>query len=505
MTDVSCILYYVLLALPTLYVIVRALTSGAIGKLKWAFIFSGFMLFCWECTRIVFHGTGDPGLVLYLYDLDLPFVALGALGFFVFVIRFYSLDKLVTPSGLAVLWIIPLCTAILALTVPAHSFIREGLALLSLRPLHRVAGRRAYWFWVHAFYCYSLVLATIIISLQQHRKLVKFYRYPSKLLISGMVISVAFNILVLSDLVPVPVDLSLLGITICFFFLYFALRNNRGISFLIHARNEAFNDLEEAVLIVDDERTIINKNQLAVRWMEIAGLDPRETDFQLLMDQFRGITEKTLEAPDTDGGMDYCFDSSLNNKVINLRENPILDNGGHQIGSFVICADVTENRALINQLDRQSGLDALTGMGNRRKFDGAIADLDRPENLPLGMIVGDLNNLKDVNDNFGHHQGDVLLRLASEVIEFCCPPKARPARVGGDEFYILLPKTDAREAEALIRQIQDRLESIKNHPFQPSIAMGFAIKDDPDQNLRDILAVADKNMYAHKEARRAGA
>ncbi len=83
----------------------------------------------------------------------------------------------------------------------------------------------------------------------------------------------------------------------------------------------------------------------------------------------------------------------------------------------------------------------MTGLYNRRFYEEKIKRLDTTRNLPISIIMGDVNNLKVINDRFGHEKGDELLVKAAEAIHNVCRTDDIAARWGGDEFVILLPKT----------------------------------------------------------------
>ena len=99
--------------------------------------------------------------------------------------------------------------------------------------------------------------------------------------------------------------------------------------------------------------------------------------------------------------------------------------------------------------------DQLTGLYNRRFYEIELERLDTTRDLPLTMVMGDVNGLKLINDSFGHAMGDELLKKVAEVIKKGCRADDIIFRMGGDEFVILLPKTDAFETEIIIKRITE--------------------------------------------------
>ncbi|MBO0589485.1 HD domain-containing phosphohydrolase [Sporosarcina sp. E16_8] len=142
--------------------------------------------------------------------------------------------------------------------------------------------------------------------------------------------------------------------------------------------------------------------------------------------------------------------------------------------------------------------DQLTGLYNRRFFEEKLKRLDTTENLPLTIVVGDINGLKLINDSFGHAMGDELLKKSAEVIKKGCRAEHIVSRTGGDEFVILLPKTEAFEAELIIKRISELLLPEKVGSIDVSISFGYETKNNEEDNIQEVLKKADKHMYNNK-------
>ncbi len=144
--------------------------------------------------------------------------------------------------------------------------------------------------------------------------------------------------------------------------------------------------------------------------------------------------------------------------------------------------------------------DQLTGLFNRRFFEEELHRLDTERNLPLAVIMIDVNGLKMINDAFGHEKGDELLVAVSELLRTSCREGEVISRVGGDEFVILLPSTSEKSAEKLIRRIYDRLAEQPAGDWVISISAGLSVKETPRQPVELTYATAEKNMYRRKLA-----
>ncbi len=142
--------------------------------------------------------------------------------------------------------------------------------------------------------------------------------------------------------------------------------------------------------------------------------------------------------------------------------------------------------------------DFLTGLYNRRFFEDELKRLDTERNLPLTIIMGDVNGLKLINDSFGHAIGDELLIKLSQVLKKSFRADDIIARVGGDEFMFLLPQTSGIKAEILIDRVKKSLINEKVGNSEVSISFGFEVKTQPEQNTSEILMEAENKMYRQK-------
>ena len=142
--------------------------------------------------------------------------------------------------------------------------------------------------------------------------------------------------------------------------------------------------------------------------------------------------------------------------------------------------------------------DALTGFYNRRYYEMEIKRINSEMELPISIILADVNGLKMINDAFGHKAGDDLLKKSAEVIRRSSRPNDIAARCGGDEFVILLPHTTFEEAGALADQIRDGCyqENVNHVPV--SMSLGWATKISSSEELSEILKSAEDEMYKHK-------
>ena len=165
-----------------------------------------------------------------------------------------------------------------------------------------------------------------------------------------------------------------------------------------------------------------------------------------------------------------------------------------------IAIDITQRKQAEEKLEFLSHRDGLTGLYNQAFFEEELAKITRP---PAGIIMCDLDGLKLTNDTMGHAMGDKLIVLAAETIRHCFRKHDIVARIGGDEFAVLLPETPAATVAALAKRIGDEMRKYNTgNPLLPlSISIGYACTEESPAQMTAVLKQADNAMYADKGQR----
>jgi len=163
-----------------------------------------------------------------------------------------------------------------------------------------------------------------------------------------------------------------------------------------------------------------------------------------------------------------------------------------------VLEDVTSRRAAEDRVWYLSFHDALTGLYNRRFFEAEQKRLDTPRNLPMGLVMADVNGLKLANDAFGHRTGDRILTEAARLLQEECRADDILARVGGDEFVILLPRTSGSEVAALVERIRKAVNGTLVDSISLSVSFGWAVKESPEQSMEEIYKRAEDGLYHRK-------
>lgn len=171
---------------------------------------------------------------------------------------------------------------------------------------------------------------------------------------------------------------------------------------------------------------------------------------------------------------------------------------GKVLGGVVTFNDITEAKKVREQIDFYSFRDPVTGLYNRQFFENEIKKIDQDKNLPISIIYGDLNGLKLINDILGHEKGDELLKKSSEVLTRVCRDDDVVARIGGDEFIIILKNTGPNDAKKIIERIKSEIVHEKIAGIKGSISLGMDSKMSPDKDMDTVIKNAEEEMYRVK-------
>lgn len=183
---------------------------------------------------------------------------------------------------------------------------------------------------------------------------------------------------------------------------------------------------------------------------------------------------------------------------IDMLKTPYWDAKGNLIGLLGISRDITENKRKEEEIIYISYHDQLTGLYNRRFYEEELSRLNVKRNLPLTIVIADINGLKLINDSFGYSVGDELIKTVAETIQKGFRSDDIIARYGGDEFVIILSKTDTLEAEKVISRVKESFHDKKVYGINISVSFGFETKVYEYEDLQEITKKSEDNMYRHK-------
>ena len=268
---------------------------------------------------------------------------------------------------------------------------------------------------------------------------------------------------------------------------------------------QLFENSPEAIVMLDTEGKIFKANKGFEDLFQFIGKELNEGNIDQMVVPKHLMTEalEITVASQKQGKtvkketMRKRKDGTLIN--VSILAYPIIM-GKRQVGTYTIYRDITARKESEKQLKYLILHDSLTKLYNRTYFEEKMTFFENLRCAPIAVVVCDLDGLKLVNDTLGHDIGDSLLQDGAAILRKCFGDGDVVARIGGDEFAILLPYRDEKELDRVTRLIKQSIEEY-NQDYSKipiSISLGYAVRKDDSISMNNLFKEADNNMYREK-------
>lgn len=268
---------------------------------------------------------------------------------------------------------------------------------------------------------------------------------------------------------------------------------------------QTFDSVPDMVAVLDSDCRVLRLNRSAMERLGVTEKEVFGKEYCRLLHKrehrrFRSLFERVVRS-----GAGYESDMPMHmlGGDFHVTLSPMKDIRGNITGAVHVARDVTELKRAEDALRYASTHDSLTRVYNRAWFDAELERISRGRIRPVSIMVADVDGLKQVNDRFGHKAGDKLLVRAAELIAGCCRADDGIARVGGDEFMVLFPGMNEKDAAEMLNRINLSMEreASEHGSAAVSVSVGIATASEPP-GLNEAIVTADRLMYENKEARR---
>jgi diguanylate cyclase (GGDEF)-like protein len=280
---------------------------------------------------------------------------------------------------------------------------------------------------------------------------------------------------------------------------------------ILEATQEASAD---GIFLVNDRGVVVRFNK---RFIEMWNVPEDEVEELCENQQLLSFVLSQMKYPDDfiehiNYLYDHPFSSSrdeiylLDGRIFDRYSAPALSSDGISYGRVWSFCDITERKNAEQRLARQAYHDSLTGLPNRSLFIdriGRAISRARRNSKAVAVLFLDLDRFKWVNDSLGHEAGDLLLQAVAERLQKCLRPEDTAARMGGDEFVVLVEDiADANDATRLAERMAEELRApfmLGSHEVFTGASIGITLSSDTNvEKASDLLRDADAAMYRAK-------
>ena len=408
-------------------------------------------------------------------------------------------------------------TVVVVATNPLHDLFHARPRFDTSGPFPMAVFDRGSLYWGWQAYVASAILAANAVFLRAWRSSGAHRRAQVRLLFFASLVPWLGNLVNVSGVLPWGIDIMPFVLVVAIALFYLGVMRQGMAELAPVARDLVFEQLGDAALVLDDEGRVLDQNQAALRLLgPLSDRHGGDGDV-LLADRFPDLAEFAhavpgeLPVPDelpTDTLRDEPPEIKRGGRTYSVRSQPIGSRGGDAIGRVMVLRDITRYARMEELLRTLATTDELTAIPNRRHFlDLAEREVARARRhgRSLGMIIFDLDSFKLINDTYGHHAGDAVLRAVAKTAVAQVRSSDMVGRIGGEEFAVVLPEATmddvAYVAERMRSAIAELAVPIGGVGVRVSASVGGCSLPAADlRGVGDLLMRADHAQYQAKGA-----
>jgi len=472
-----------------LYILANRRRKTAAGGLALV----SFLTLEW-CISITLRSlTPNPATAIFFHDAKFIGAALLPVAVLVIVAHHIGWGRLAHPKNIVLLSVIPFLTILISQTNSWHHIFRRGFHIL-YQPdgTFYIDAVNNYWFYVHCIYSYTLWGICIFLLLKHYFNQANPSRLQTGIYLIAIIFPVVTNIFDLIGWVQ-AYDLTIFAFTASIIFFVYAVFFYSAYDLVPLARIKLVDSLPNPIFIYNRECQLTDANHAAV---ELAGMG-----VGAMWGQKREVIMQALPIHPMDPGLPDYWTVELperKNLVMSLESQTVTEVNGKVAGFVDIFTDVTALEKAKKKIEMIALTDKLTGLYNRYHFEEVMRRKDEEKTFPLAMIMGDVNGLKHINDSYGHAVGDDLIRRAAAAMKNAVRSDDMTARIGGDEFVIILEDVREEDVLRILETIKANCGKASGDTALLSICLGYCVRESPEQPMEEVFRRADQDMYSRK-------
>jgi diguanylate cyclase (GGDEF)-like protein/PAS domain S-box-containing protein len=449
----------------------------------------------------------SPSLEGKIFWADIQFIGINILPLSWFAMTlYYTGQPRWTIRSLSILGLIPLAITLMIFTDPYHHLFRGSPSLEVINPSFFVLNNDygIFYYAVTAPFAYFLFAISLVLLGRFWLKSSQIYRRQGVILLFSLLLPLVVDVLYVLDITPIPkFNFSAITFSISGLLVSWNVFSLRFLDITPLAKDIVIETMQVGVIVLDKEGRITDINPAAEKITGVLAIQNIGIPAAQVFPDYASFLNTT-----SDEESEIVLEHRGEKKHYAARVSLVLGVRKRILGRVITLNNISERVRLYQRVREASLTDSLTGILNRRAFiergETEIARVLRYQR-PLSLAMMDLDNLKTINDEYGHNAGDNALMTIVQLCQKEMRSSDAIARYGGDEFVILLPETNMEKAFRLAERICQSvnkivLETKPNNNVFLSVSIGLS-EFDGKEKLESLLQRADEALY---EAKRSG-
>nr|WP_320027134.1 diguanylate cyclase [uncultured Acetobacterium sp.] len=402
--------------------------------------------------------------------------------------------------GGLVIFAIPVITFFLRLTNDWHHWYYSQIEIQQFMGINYMLLIKGPWYFVQtAYVLIALVLCTWF-YFQRYRNSTGDEKMQFRLLLLASVLPYLALVLVTVNIGGIGIDYTALILPPCILLLYLSLTRYNFLEIKDLARERVFEESRAGLILVNRFYRVVDFNEASAKFFRWFNASIKEERLAVLLADHQELLKSIRNSED----QVFHFIVDGEDRYVNINTR-IVQNKKETVGYLITFGDVTERECLKHRLTEIANTDELTGLNNRRRFREGAEEADRLARRgheKLSVLMMDIDFFKKVNDSYGHHGGDAVLRDFAAMLLDTFSGTEIVGRIGGEEFAVVMLNTDAAKAfdkaEDFRKTVEQKTIVFGEQCINVTVSIGVAELNDATPDFDALINRADHALYKAK-------
>lgn len=446
----------------------------------------------------------------------------------VFTLQYTGKGGWLTRRRLAFLAIWPVLTFLVVWSNPLHHWFHASFMQIELGGFLALSWTRGPWFWLNVVFSYGLLLVAFVLLMREMTHVPPGFRSQIRMILIAFAWPWVASITTQSGLNPWPeLDLAPIAFSMTGIFILYGLYYHRLLDLVPVARSQVLENMQDGVLVLDLQRRVVDMNPAAIAML---GVTRKQAIGQPVEAAFIHFPETLEMFIGRGSAQEVVRLVGEPERYLDVRLSRLEDQAGRRLGYLVVGREITdahlreeelrnanlhlqgqfkEIETLQVELREQAIRDPLTGLHNRRFLDEVLLPIFETalsNQQPVSMVMVDLDRFKNLNDEYGHHAGDLVLQQLAQLLMRFSRGGDVICRYGGEEILAVLPGVGAEVAARRVEEWRAAWAALviehADHRLQNTFSAGVAAFPAHGATSDDVLRAADRALYVAKDAGR---